>query len=62
MVTLKRASLTENFENLKQLQQQLLQLRDFGIEINRTELNFYKKQVIFNILEVCQGKIAVIIC
>uniref|UniRef100_A0A1I8NWW5 Uncharacterized protein n=1 Tax=Stomoxys calcitrans TaxID=35570 RepID=A0A1I8NWW5_STOCA len=54
MVTLQGANLSEHFQNLKTVQHQLLQFNDSCLEINKTELIFYKKQVILNILEICQ--------
>lgn len=56
MVALKSANISESFEHLKLLQQRVLLLKDTVIQINKTQLNFLKKQVINNILEICKGK------
>ncbi|XP_005176410.1 uncharacterized protein LOC101897387 [Musca domestica] len=57
MVTVQSVNLTtQKSKNLTDLQHQLLlQLNDTCIEIqNQNDLNFLRKQVILNILEICQ--------
>ncbi|XP_075166592.1 uncharacterized protein LOC142238753 [Haematobia irritans] len=56
MVTLQSANLREHFQNPTTVQLRLLlsKFNDSCVEINKTELIFYRKQVIQNILEICQ--------